>query len=102
MMEQLYMKNSTDLLPAFKPEEVMTPGMGVGHLGQWMNKCTDIPSVPCGGKLSIGPLTSNLTGTNGSMSSTSPSMSPTYTGAASTIQGGLEGILGVVIGAALF
>lgn len=101
MKADLYMANSTQLLPAFKPQEVMTPGMGVGHLGQWMNNCTRIPTPPCGRHLKIGPLGSNLTrASSGSMSSTRASTSPVYTGAASTRRAGLGCVLGAMIGAA--
>lgn len=101
MKAQIYMVNSTSLLPAFKPTAVMTPGRGVGHLGQWMNNCTAMPSAPCGGQVTIGKLGSNITSTFASSSSASASAMHTSAAAASTLQNGLKGIVGVMIGAAL-
>lgn len=62
MKTQIYMANSTSLLPAFSPQHVMQSGMAVGKLGQYMNNCTAIPSLPCGESLQIGGLGSNITG----------------------------------------
>lgn len=64
MKAQLYMANSTSLLLAFHPEKVISPGEGLGHLGQWMRdlNCTAVPSAPCGGRVEIGNLAADLTG----------------------------------------
>lgn len=62
MKSQVYSANSTSLLPAFPPQHVMESGMAVGKLGQYMNNCTAIPSLPCGGSLQIDGLSSNITG----------------------------------------
>lgn len=66
MKTQVYMANSTSLLPAFSPQHVMESGMAVGKLGQYMNNCTAIPSLPCGESLQIGGLVSNVTGVRAS------------------------------------
>lgn len=62
MKTKVYMANSTSLLPAFPPQQVMESGMAVGKIGQYMNNCTAIPSLPCGESLQIGGLVSNITG----------------------------------------
>lgn len=92
------MANSSFLTPAFTPEYVMMSGGSAGHLGQYMKGCKmPTPSAPCGGKVEIGDLGANLTGTKTQMSSES-SMSTN----AVNILVGTNGLLCVLAAAALF
>lgn len=110
MMPQVFMKNSSSLTPAFTPQHVLMPGMKVGYLGQWVNKCVSAPSPPCGGKVEIGNLGSNVTGA-GNMSSSSGGMpgggsmatatSAVQTGAGNSIKAWFTPILGLTISAVL-
>lgn len=98
MKPQVFMANSTSLTPAFTPQMVMTSGDGVGYLGQYMNNCSvPLPSAPCGGKVEIGNLGANLTGTKTQMNS-GTSM-PTNAGSTNFI--GINGLLGGLVALAL-
>jgi hypothetical protein len=98
MKPQVFMANSTSLTPAFTPQMVMMAGDGVGHLGQFMNDCSaPTPSAPCGGKVEIGDLGANLTGTKAQMSS-GTSM-PTNAGSTTLV--GMNGLLGGLVALAL-
>ncbi|KAJ6163739.1 hypothetical protein N7497_003718 [Penicillium chrysogenum] len=70
MKSQVFMANSTSLTPAFTPEHVMRSNMSIGHLGNYIKKCTSAPPAPCGGRVEIGNLGANLTGTNTTMAPT--------------------------------
>ena len=80
-----FMPNSTSLTPAFTPEMVLQPGMEVGMLGTWINKCNiETPMAPCGGSVTIGDLNAMLDGQSsmmdgGVMCSTVASASALYT-----------------------
>ncbi|RMJ24194.1 hypothetical protein PHISP_04926 [Aspergillus sp. HF37] len=112
MKPQIFMKNSSALTPAFTPQHVLKPGMSVGHLGQWMDKCVAAPEPPCGDKVKIGDLGSNVTGSNnmtrspsssggmGGGSKSSPT-TPVQTNAGSVMNAWFTPLLGLLIGAAL-
>lgn len=93
MKPQVFMANSTSLTPAFTPQHVIMSGNSVGYLGQYMNNCSvPAPSAPCGGKVEIGHLGANLTGTKTQMSNSSP----ISTNAGSTLTG-INGLLGGLV-----
>ncbi|KAK2868060.1 hypothetical protein FQN49_003195 [Arthroderma sp. PD_2] len=97
MKSQVFMANSTSLTAAFTPEQVVESGDSVGHLGQYMNSCSvPTPSAICGGKLEIGDLGANITGTDAPMS-TGGSMSTN----AGSILTGMNGLLGGLAALAL-
>jgi hypothetical protein len=109
MMPQIFMKNSSALTPAFTPQHVLKPGMKVGHLGQWMDKCVAAPQPPCGGMVKIGDLGSNVTGSGNMTRSSSPSggmgggsmsspTTPVQTGAGNVIEAWFTPLLGLAIG----
>ena len=98
MKEQIFMANSSALLPAFTPEHVASKGMKMGQLGGYIGgQCLTPPQAPCGGKVEIGKLGSNLTST------TSGSMpTPMATNAGVGTKAGLTGAAGAVVAAAAF
>ena len=76
-----FMPDSTMLTPAFTPETVMSSGMEVGMLGDWMGGCPVTPPMaPCGGSVSIGELLATLDGQTADSGMACPSsMMPTAT-----------------------
>lgn len=83
---QVFMSNSTSLTLAFKPQEVLNSGMGVGMLGQYMNGCAVAPVAPCSRMVSIGELGANLTnqGANNASSTATLAVGSTLASASST------------------
>ena len=65
-----FMPNSTTLTPAFTPDTVLSSGMEVGQLGDYLNKCNIMaPMAPCGGSVSFGSLLPMIEGQHGSSES---------------------------------
>ncbi|GAB1195745.1 hypothetical protein BDV32DRAFT_117112 [Aspergillus pseudonomiae] len=74
--------NSTSLVPAYTPDQILKAGNQTGLLGTLLSNCVTAPSGPCGQKVNIGPLVATLNSTStsgGSSSSASPSSSATGT-----------------------
>ncbi|KJJ32090.1 hypothetical protein AFLA70_326g000990 [Aspergillus flavus AF70] len=79
--------NSTSLIPAYTPEQILKTGNQTGQLGTYFNKCVTAPSGPCGQKVNVGPLVATLNSTStggGTSSSASPSSTATETSSASS------------------
>ena len=79
--------NSTSLIPAYTPDQILKTGNQTGQLGTYFNKCVTAPSGPCGQKVNVGPLVATLNSTStggGTSSSASPSSTATETSSASS------------------
>ncbi|OGM42485.1 hypothetical protein ABOM_008333 [Aspergillus bombycis] len=77
--------NSTSLVPAYTPDQILKAGNQTGQLGTYINRCVTAPAGPCGQKVNIGPLVATLNSTStGGGTSSSASPSSTATEATST------------------
>lgn len=56
----MFMDNSTSLVSAYTPTEVLKEGNQTGQLGTYLHNCVSAPQNPCG-TLIIGPLEANIT-----------------------------------------
>lgn len=86
----MFMANSTSLVSAYTPTQVLMNGNQTGQLGTYLHNCVSAPQNPCG-TLIIGPLEANITSsavagsssTSASGSSSTP-MSSSASASAST------------------
>ncbi|KAE8167802.1 hypothetical protein BDV40DRAFT_295428 [Aspergillus tamarii] len=79
--------NSTSLIPAYTPDQILKTGNQTGQLGTYFSQCVTAPSGPCGQQVNIGPLVATLNSTStggGSSSSAIPSSTATETSSAAT------------------
>lgn len=82
----MFMDNSTSLVSAYTPTQVLMSGNQTGHLGTYLNNCVSAPQNPCG-TLNIGPLEANITSSavaGSSSTSASGSSSASASSSAST------------------
>lgn len=77
--------NSTMLTPAFTPAQILTKGMEVGMLGNYLGSCVPAPAAPCNGTVQIGDANASLLAA-GTATSTSSSNSSS-SGVGSTMTG---------------
>merc|ERR1712072_559770 len=63
--------DSESLTPAFTPDQILSSGMGVGYLGDYIPEgCVNAPAPPCGAPISFGPLLPSTSGAGSMMSAT--------------------------------
>merc|ERR1712072_271179 len=63
--------DSESLTPAFTPDQILSSGMGVGYLGDYIPEgCVSAPAPPCGASISFGPLLPSTSGAGSMMSAT--------------------------------
>ncbi|KAI7263789.1 hypothetical protein KC343_g349 [Hortaea werneckii] len=63
--------DSESLTPAFTPDQILSSGMGVGYLGNYIPEgCVSAPAPPCGASISFGPLLPATSGAGSMMSMT--------------------------------
>ncbi|KAJ5195500.1 uncharacterized protein N7498_008938 [Penicillium cinerascens] len=67
----MFMANSSSLIPAYAPTQVLMTGNVTGSLGSYLGGCVSAPSNPCGA-LKIGPLEANITSSVVAGSSSTP------------------------------
>ncbi|KAJ5766271.1 uncharacterized protein N7511_003887 [Penicillium nucicola] len=68
----LFADNSTSLVAAYGPNQVISTRNATGSLGQYLGGCLTAPSSPCGA-LRIGPLDATPSSSAGASSTASPS-----------------------------
>ncbi|KAE8372864.1 hypothetical protein BDV26DRAFT_82728 [Aspergillus bertholletiae] len=76
--------NSTSLIPAYTPDQLIKATNQTGQLGTLLKGCVTPPAGPCGQQVNIGPLVATLNSTRtGGGTSSSASASASTTGATS-------------------
>jgi cerevisin len=73
--------NSSSLIPAYTPDQVLRSGNQTGQLGTYLQNCVSAPAAPCGQKVNIGPLVASFNSTGGGAGGASSSATPSSSAA---------------------